>query len=270
MIVQPACAMMPTKPNFRDQTLTMENPIDTPRLPRKRRSLAQELVTVLTEQIRDGLLKRGDKLPTESAIMQEHGVSRTVVREAISRLQAAGQVETRHGIGTFVLDTPSPSGFRIDPATVVTLRDVLAILELRISLEVESAGLAAQRRSPEQLATMRAALDALNDSVAHASDAVASDFAFHLEIALSTGNRYFTDIMTHLGTSIIPRTRLNSARLAHDDQQHYMNRLSREHEEIYEAIARQDSDAARAAMRLHLTNSRERLRQAHEEAQAQG
>ena len=48
----------------------MENPIDTPRLPRKRRSLAQELVTVLTEQIRDGLLQRGDKLPTESAIME--------------------------------------------------------------------------------------------------------------------------------------------------------------------------------------------------------
>ncbi|PAU61706.1 GntR family transcriptional regulator [Pseudomonas sp. PICF141] len=254
---------------FSRQTFTMENPIDAPRLPRKRRSLAQELVTVLSEQIRDGHLKRGDKLPTESAIMDAHGVSRTVVREAISRLQAAGQVETRHGIGTFVLDTPSPSGFRIDPATVVTLRDVLAILELRISLEVESAGLAAQRRTPEQLALMRAALDALNESVSHASDAVASDFQFHLQIALATGNRYFTDIMTHLGTSIIPRTRLNSARLAHDDQQHYMSRLSREHEEIYDAIARQDSDAARAAMRLHLTNSRERLRQAHEEAQAQ-
>src|SRR5689334_14182812 len=109
------------KPNFRDKIQIMEKLIDTPRLPRKRRSLAQELVTVLSEQIRDGLLKRGDKLPTESAIMEAHGVSRTVVREAISRLQAAGQVETRHGIGTFVLDTPSPSGFRIDPATVVTL-----------------------------------------------------------------------------------------------------------------------------------------------------
>ena len=48
---------------------TMENQIDVPRLPRKRRSLAQELVTVLSEQIRDGMLKRGDKLPTESAIM---------------------------------------------------------------------------------------------------------------------------------------------------------------------------------------------------------
>ena len=127
-----------------------------------------------------------------------------------------------------------------------------------------------QRRSPEQLAAMRAALDALNESTARDGDAVASDFQFHLQIALSTGNRYFTDIMSHLGTSIIPRTRLNSASLAHDDQQRYMNRLSREHEEIYTAIARQDSDAARAAMRLHLTNSRERLRHAHEEAEARG
>ena len=236
---------------------------------RRQHSLATDLVTELSQRILLGKIAPGQKLPSENEIVREHGVSRTVVREAISRLQAAGQVETRHGIGTFVLDTPSPSGFRIDPATVVTLRDVLAILELRISLEVESAGLAAQRRSAEQLALMRAALDALNESAAHAGDAVGSDFQFHLQIALATGNRYFTDIMTHLGTSIIPRTRLNSARLAHDDQQQYMSRLSREHEEIYEAIARQDSDAARAAMRLHLTNSRERLRHAHEEAQAQ-
>ncbi|MBD1553355.1 FadR/GntR family transcriptional regulator [Pseudomonas typographi] len=242
----------------------MDNQSATPRARKKPRSLAQELVAVLSERIRSGELKRGDKLPTESAIMEEQGVSRTVVREAISRLQAAGQVETRHGIGTFVLDMPSPSGFRIDPATIVTLRDVLAVLELRISLEVESAGLAAQRRTPEHLAAIREALDALNESAAHATDAVASDFQFHLRIALATGNRYFTDIMTHLGTSIIPRTRLNSARLAHDDHQHYMTRLSREHEEIFDAIARQDADAARAAMRLHLTNSRERLRQAHE------
>lgn len=247
----------------------MDNQNAQPRARRKHRSLAQELVTELSQQIRDGLIKRGDKLPTESAIMEAQGVSRTVVREALSRLQASGLVETRHGIGTFVLDTPSPSGFRIDPATIVTLRDVLAILELRISLEVESAGLAAQRRSPAQLTAMRAALDALGYSAAHSGDAVASDFQFHLLIAESTGNRYFTDIMSHLGTSIIPRTRLNSARIAQDDQQHYLARLSREHEQIFEAIARQDSDAARAAMRLHLTNSRERLRQAHEAAEAE-
>ncbi|WP_043310912.1 FadR/GntR family transcriptional regulator [Pseudomonas sp. ML96] len=243
-------------------------PINTPpRARRKQRSLAQELVSELSQQISDGVFKRGEKLPTESAIMEAQGVSRTVVREAISRLQAAGLVETRHGIGTFVLDTPTP-GFRIDPATVVTLREVIALLELRISLEVESAGLAAARRTPEQLAAMRAALDSFLRA-AHRSDAVSSDFQFHLQIAIATGNRYFTDIMTHLGTSIIPRTRLNSARLAHDDEKHYLARLSREHEDIYEAIARQDADAARAAMRLHLTNSRERLRQAHEEAEQQ-
>ncbi len=253
----------------REKTAAMDSPNTAPRVRRKHRSLAQELVTELSQRIRDGVIKRGDKLPTESAIMEEQGVSRTVVREALSRLQASGLVETRHGIGTFVLDTPSPSGFRIDPATIVTLRDVLAILELRISLEVESAGLAAQRRSTEQLAAMRAALDALGYSVAQQGDAVASDFQFHLLIAEATGNRYFTDIMSHLGTSIIPRTRLNSARIAQDDQQHYLARLSREHEQIFESIARQDSDAARAAMRLHLTNSRERLRQAHEAAEAQ-
>lgn len=245
----------------------MSNDSTLPRPRRKNRSLAQELVAELTRQIREGRIKCGEKLPTESEIMEAHGVSRTVVREALSRLQASGTVETRHGIGTFVLDTSSPGGFRIDPATIVTLRDVMAILELRIGLEVECAGLAARRRSAEQLAAMRAALDTFNRA-SHASDAVAADFQFHLQIALATGNRYFTDIMNHFGTSIIPRTRLDSARIAHADRQQYHARLRHEHEEIYEAIARQDVDAARAAMRLHLTNNRERLRQAHEEAES--
>ncbi|MDD0974770.1 FadR/GntR family transcriptional regulator [Pseudomonas fontis] len=236
--------------------------------PRKRpRSLAQDLVAELTQRIRDGQIKPGEKLPTESAIMTQQGVSRTVVREAISRLQAGGLVETRHGIGTFVLDLPNDGPFRIDPATIVTLGDVLAILELRISLEVESAGLAAQRRVPAQLQSMREALDALQRSQAHGSDAVAADFQFHFRIAEATGNRYFTDIMGHLGASIIPRTRVNSARIAHDDQANYLARVNREHEDIYDAIARGDADGARAAMRLHLTNSRERLRKAHEAAQ---
>ncbi len=247
----------------------MDDQTVQPRARRKHRSLAQELVAELSQQIRDGLIKRGDKLPTESAIMQTQGVSRTVVREAISRLQASGLVETRHGIGTFVLDMPNTTGLRIDPATIGTLRDLLAIMELRISLEVESSGLAAQRRSPEQLAGMRTFLDQLNESMAHSSEASSSDFQFHLQIAQATGNRYFTDIMNHLGTALIPRSRVNSARLAHDDQQQYQQRLCREHEQIYDAIARQDPESARAAMRLHLTNSRERLRQAHEEAESQ-
>jgi GntR family transcriptional repressor for pyruvate dehydrogenase complex len=66
----------------------------------KPRSLPLQVEMVLTERIRSGQLKRGDQLPTESQLMAEQGVSRTVVREAMSRLQASGQVETRHGIGT--------------------------------------------------------------------------------------------------------------------------------------------------------------------------
>ena len=80
--------------------------------------------------------------------MAEFGVSRTVVREALSKLQASGLVATRHGIGTFVVGLGDAAGrFRIAPEQFATLRDVIAVLELRIGVETEAAGLAAQRRT---------------------------------------------------------------------------------------------------------------------------
>jgi GntR family transcriptional repressor for pyruvate dehydrogenase complex len=237
--------------------------------PRKRsRGLAHALVEGLGGQIQSQMLRPGDKLPTESEIMRAYGVSRTVVREALSRLQAAGLVETHHGIGTFVLEARPATSFRIDPADIATAVDVLAVLELRISLETESAGLAALRRTDEQLAEMRRALDAFEANVGEAGDTVSPDFRFHLQIANATGNRYFADIMSHLGATLIPRTRINSSRLAMEQLPQYLRRVNREHEEIYDAIARRDSESARAAMRIHLTNSRERLRKAQEAAQA--
>ncbi|WLI90802.1 FadR/GntR family transcriptional regulator [Massilia sp. R2A-15] len=232
--------------------------------PKKHRNLAQGVVAHITESIRDGSLDPGDKLPTESEIMRLLGVSRTVVREAISHMQAAGLVETRHGIGTFVLEPPPAHTLGIDPNTVITMRDVLAILELRISLEVEAAGLAASRRSDAQLQQLRTALDTFHESVRAGADTVPSDVQFHLLIAQSSGNRYFHDILSHLGTNIIPRSRLNSAKLAQDDPAVYMERVIHEHEDIFNAIKRQDPESARAAMRIHLSNSRERLRRAQE------
>ncbi len=199
--------------------------------------------------------------------MQAYGVSRTVVREALSKLQAAELVETRHGIGTFVLESRRSQGFGIDAADIATAVDVMAVLELRISLETESAGLAAQRRTEAQLKEMRAALDAFEANVGVPGNAVSPDFRFHLAIANATGNRYFADIMTHLGSTVIPRTRIDSSRVAREDMSQYLRRVHREHEEIFQAIARRDSDSARAAMRIHLTNSRERLRLAQEDAQ---
>jgi GntR family transcriptional repressor for pyruvate dehydrogenase complex len=236
--------------------------ISTPApLRRRGRTLAEEVVSGLTERIREGQLKPGDKLPTESEVMTSFGVSRTVVREALSRLQASGFVETRHGIGTFVLARPAEtaSPFRIDLATMGTAMDVLAMLEFRVSLEAEAAGLAATRRSDEQLATMRRALDAMKRSATEGSDAVGADFDFHLSIARATGNRYFTDIMGHLGTMLIPRSRLQ---VNSQERAQYLERVHIEHENIYDAIERHDPEAAKAAMRMHLTNSRERLRKA--------
>jgi len=226
---------------------------------RRSRGLVPEIVGQLTAAIQKGELRPGDKLPTESVLMERFQVSRTVVREAISSLQAAGLVSTRHGIGTFVLEPSASGNFRIATEDLETLDDVIAVLELRISLETEAAGLAAQRRNDGQLAQMQAALEAFSAMIEHPSDAAASDFQFHLEVARATGNRHFADLMTYLGAMIIPRTRINTAQNAPEGRRSYLERVHAEHLSIFNAIRDRDSDKARAAMRTHLTNSRDRL-----------
>ncbi len=231
--------------------------------PRRPKGLVQAIVDDLASTIRDGRIKVGEKLPTESEIMARFDVSRTVVREALSRLQASRLVETRHGIGTFALATPDTSNFKIAQEDFSTVADVVSVLELRISLETEAAGLAAQRRTDSNLINMEAALTAFSDSIQHDSDAVPSDFEFHMEVARSTGNRHFADLMTYLGTMIIPRARVNTPNSAPEGRLNYLQKVHGEHESIYNAIRSKDTEAARAAMRTHLSNSRERLRKAH-------
>lgn len=227
---------------------------------RRPRSLAHDLVDALAGRIRDGSLNAGEKLPTEAAIMEEFGVSRTVVREAISRLQAAGLVETRHGVGTFVVGLGEGSAFRISPEQLGTLQDVIAVLELRIGVETESAALAAMRRTPENIETLRNALKAFVTAVEEGRDAVGPDFQFHLEIARATQNHHFVDLMGTLGGMMIPRARLEPPGPLTPERQAYLRGVNAEHESIVDAIERQDAEAARAAMRTHLANSRERRR----------
>lgn len=232
-------------------------------LRRKPRTLALELVDALGGSIRDGRVAPGEKLPTEAEIMAEFGVSRTVVREALSKLQASGLVETRHGIGTFVVGFGDAAPFRIAPEQFATLRDVIAVLELRIGVETEAAGLAARRRTARNLAEMRSALDAFSAAVEQGRDAVGADFQFHLEVARATQNGHFVELMTTLGTMIIPRSRLDAPADTDAQRLDYLRRVNGEHESIFDAIANQDSEAARAAMRTHLANSRERRRRAN-------
>ncbi len=232
-----------------------------PRL-RRPRGLVQEIVDTLVANIKDGSIKPGDKLPSESEIMGRFEVSRTVVREALSKLQAAQLVETRHGIGTFALTPQDATNFKIADSDLSTIADVISVLELRISLETEAAGLAAQRRTDTNLNTMETSLHAFRSAIQQDSDAVPSDFEFHMEVARATGNRHFADLMAYLGTMIIPRTRVNTPSTAPEGRLAYLMRVHGEHESIFVAIRNQDAEAARAAMRTHLANSRERLRKA--------
>ena len=239
-----------------------------PELRRRPRTLALELVESIGDRIRDGRIAPGDKLPTEAAVMAEFGVSRTVVREALSKLQASGLVETRHGIGTFAVGFGDAAPFRIAADQYATLRDVIAVLELRIGIETEAAALAAQRRTERNLVDMRTALEAFEAALKAGRDAVGPDFQFHLEIARATQNAHFAELMGTLGAAIIPRSRLERPAAPKDERRQYLRRVNAEHESIFDAIANQDADAARAAMRTHLANSRERRRRANAGAAA--
>lgn len=240
---------------------------------RRPRNLAHAIVAALTQRIDQGRLRPGDKLPPEAAVMAEFGVSRTVVREALSMLQASHRVITRHGVGTFVASASAPAGgFRVSTERLATLHDVVALLELRIALESETASLAAQRRRPENLRAMRAALDAMDQAVAAGQPAAEADFQFHLEIARATQNAHFANLTQTLGVGAIPRARLAPPTGTPEDETgeaHYLRLVQAEHEGIFNAIAEGDAETARAMMRLHLANSRDRRRRAAALAEAQ-
>lgn len=220
------------------------------------------LVDELTDRVRSGRWAPGTKLPTEAEVMREFGVSRTVVREAISRMQAGGLTHTRHGIGTFVTapGTDAPTPFRITAAQLETLNDVISVLELRIALETEAAALAAERRTDANLEALAAAQSAFLQATQAGEDAVSADLQFHLEIARTTGNNHFVAMLGALGSAAIPRARLAPEMPGEPTGPIYLEQVHAEHQAILAAIAAQDAEAARAAMRTHLVNSRERRR----------
>ncbi len=239
--------------------------VATQRLADRPRSLAHGLVELLEAQFRSGQLAPETKLPTESALMRTYGVSRTVVREALSSLQASGWVKTRHGVGSFVQAQSLAPVFALNTQQRDALHEVIATLELRVAVESEAAALAAQRRTTKQLQALHAALVLLQDALAKGVDSAAQDYVFHLELSRATHNPRFVDLLATLGVNGIPRARLSAVDGPGEAQRAYLQRVQAEHESIYQAVADQDPEAARAAMRTHLVNSRERRRRALEQ-----
>jgi DNA-binding FadR family transcriptional regulator len=226
-------------------------------------SLSQQVVSSIARLIETGALAAGQKLPSESEIVRREGVSRTVVREAISKLQASGLIETRHGIGSFVSELADRGDFGMERTLVNTAGDLMALLEVRIGIETEAAALAATRRSEDHLRAMSQAMEAFSEEIHTGQGGINPDFRFHLEISKAAGNRYFLDILRTLGPKAIPRSRFQIEE-GERQLQEYLERINHEHEDIYNGILRSDPEAARAAVRNHLGNSRERMRRASE------
>ena len=224
----------------------------------------QELAQRLAAEIRSGRLPPGSRLPTEQELSAETGVSRTVVREAVAALRADGLVTTRQGLGAFVASDVQRWPFRIDANDLKSVSDVLQVIELRMSLEVEASGLAAERHDSEDLAKIERALAAIDSEIESGGNAVDADFQFHLAIFNAARNRYFPQLLQFLGHFIIPRLMIHVGKESDVQRARYLHRIQSEHVAIFDAIRARDPAAARKAARRHLSNALHRYQQAAE------
>lgn len=227
----------------------------------KPRYLAGEVEQELRTLIENGQYQVGEKMPTESALGEQYNVSRTVIREAIAGLRAAGLVISRRGSGVFIEKT---SVGEADTSLFLTTggnrtREIIDTLELRSTVEIQSAYLAATRASYGQIEEILESHQLFSDEIAKGGNVENADFAFHEAIAKATNNQAFVHFLQHLGKRTIPRANLPIARdtKAYQD---YMVKLENEHQVIANAICDQNADKAANAMKLHLEGSLKRYR----------
>ena len=220
-------------------------------------TLTDRVSEALIELIRGDDFPPGSRLPSEMKMASRFGVSRTVIREAISRLKSEGLVESRQGSGVFVREENLDAPFRIDPVLAESVQSVLQVVELRQVLEGEIAALAAKRRSREQMRAIRQALKKIDDDVRSGSDGVDADVAFHRTIAEATGNPHFLGLIEFLFKFLKTATQITRGIEA--TRVTMTQEVKDEHDAIVVAIAAQNADAARDAARLHMDHASRRL-----------
>lgn len=227
---------------------------------------ALERDATLTDRVTDqvenlivvGQLQPGDRLPPERELARQFGVSRTVVREAVRALAAKGLLEVRSGSGTVVC---SPTPQSVAQTMRLFLRvgqrdlDYRKILEVRRLLEVEIAGLAAQRRTGEDLETMEAILREA-ESGGDRDRFVRTDMAFHSALARATYNELFSVLLDSVADVMI-----TMRQMAFDIPDAFARAL-KYHRAIFEQVKGGDPEGARQAMREHLMESEDTIRRA--------
>jgi len=219
--------------------------------------LSDRLALRLISQIESGAWQPGDRLPTEQQLAESHGVSRTVVREAVHQLKSKALVISRQGSGVYVAQTPVNRPLVFDPAVLESVQAVVHVVEVRRVLEGEIAALAAERATRAQIAALRRALKAIDTAVAAGHDGVAEDLAFHRVIGESSGNPQFRLLLGFLEQYLregMRITRGNEARRID-----FMQAVQHEHRALVEAIASRDATAARHYATQHIIRGEERL-----------
>ncbi|MFN3525646.1 MAG: FadR/GntR family transcriptional regulator [Paracoccus sp. (in: a-proteobacteria)] len=217
--------------------------------------LPARIAAQFARQIQQGALKPGDKLPTENAMSKSFGVSRTVIREAIAQLRNEGMIETRQGVGAFVIDRPTRH-IRLDDGAQMDGDGFRDLFQLRVPLEIEAAGLAATYHRAEHLRQMDQALVRMSVTDDGANDGILADLDFHRTIAAATGNDYFVQFLGAVSDRILQTIVASRERIRLDEIVAIVNR---EHTELRDAIAARDPVRARAAMRAHMAGSAERI-----------
>lgn len=222
-------------------------------------NLTEQVTTVLREEITSGARALGEALPSEQAMSEAFGVSRTVMREAISRLKAEGLVITRQGLGVFVAANKSSWPFRFEGSAESPI-SLLKVVELRMGVEVEAAGLAAERRGKQDLREMKAALDEMSRAIEDndLERGVQADFSFHRAVCKGTQNENFLGFFEFISGFLQDAIHLSRYRSSRTKSQEYA--VQTEHEAIYAAIAASDAEQARAAARKHIENTAKRMK----------
>lgn len=210
----------------------------------KRTPLAEQAAELLMERIKCGEWGLGAKLPGETTLAPQLGVGRSTVREAIRQLAGLGILATRQGAGVFVtaLDVPEDWG------TVLRRTDIVAVLEARIAIESEAAALAAERRTAQDLRTMRSALAQRNARRSSPGELVDADTAFHRAIVAAA----HSPVLLELFDSFVPRLRQAMIDLLSIQPDHATEADQEVHANLVQAVADRDSLAALSRSRQHL------------------
>ncbi len=192
-------------------------------------------------------LEPGDKLPSERMLSEKFGVSRSNVREAIQKLEFYGLLKSIPQSGTFVanIGVIAMNGM-IEDILRLEEPDFKSLVETRILLELKTARLAAIRRTDDDLAKMKEALDAYTEKVLNGEDAVQEDLLFHLAIAKASGNSTMNTFMLIITPGII-----TNFEKYHVCDKNLVHQAIDEHQSIYNAIKDQDPKLAKQKMKEH-------------------